>query len=89
MTAFTWTDAAGVSHDDLYIAESGGLGLSVIRDVDGTGGRPACGSGTTPCGATTVTNASGGALFNFPGGLVNDGLAIYLGTPRATPHRGC
>ena len=88
LTVFTWKDAAGVSHDDLYVAEIGGLGLSVIRDIDGTGGRPACGSGATPCGATTVTNASGGALFSFPGGLANDGLAIYLGdAPRNTPSR--
>ena len=45
MTAFTWTDTAGVRHDDLYLGESGGNGLSVIKDVDGSGGRPACGSG--------------------------------------------
>ncbi len=88
LTVFSWKDAAGVSHDDLYVAEIGGLGLSVIRDIDGTGGRPACGSGATPCGATTVTNASGGALFSFPAGLANDGLVIYLGdAPRNTPSR--
>lgn len=78
LTAFTWTDGAGVKHDDLYVAETGGLGLSVIRDVDGTGGRPACNS-TAPCGATTVVNASGSALFSFPGGLANDGKVITLG----------
>jgi hypothetical protein len=88
LTVFTWKDGAGVSHDDLYIGEIGGFGLSVIRDVDGTGGRPVCGSGATPCGATTVTNASGGALFSFPSGLTNDGKAITLGdAPRNTPSR--
>ncbi len=86
MTAFTRTDAAGVRHDDLYLGESGGNGLSVIKDVDGTGGRPACGSGATPCGATTVANASGGALFSFPGGLDSDGKVLYISdSPRNTP----
>lgn len=78
LTVFTWTDGAGVKHDDLYVAEIGGFGLSVIRDVDGTGGRPACNS-TSPCGATTVINAAGSALFSFPGGLANDGKVITLG----------
>jgi hypothetical protein len=78
LTVFTWTDAAGVKHDDLYVAETGGFGLSVIRDVDGTGGRPACNS-ASPCGATTVINAAGSALFSFPGGLANDGKVITLG----------
>ena len=88
LTVFTWTDAAGVKHDDLYVAESGGLGLSVIKDVDGTGGRPACGGGAAACNATTVINATGSALFSFPGGLTNDGKAITLGdAPRNTPSR--
>ena len=87
LTVFNWKDGAGVSHDDLYVAEIGGFGLSVIRDVDGTGGRPACNS-TSPCGATTVINASGGALFSFPWGLANDGKAITVGdAPLATPAR--
>ena len=87
LTVFNWTDAAGVKHDDLYVAETGGFGLSVIKDVDGTGGRPACNS-TSPCGATTVINATGSALFSFPGGLANDGKAITLGdAPRTTPSR--
>jgi IPT/TIG domain len=79
LTVFSWTDGAGVKHDDLYVAETGGLGLSVIRDVDGTGGRPACGGGAAACNATTVINASGSALFSFPGGLANDGKVITLG----------
>jgi len=79
LTVFTWTDGAGVKHDDLYVAETGGFGLSVIRDVDGTGGRPACGGGAATCNATTVINAAGGALFSFPGGLANDGKVITLG----------
>lgn len=86
MVAFTRTDPSGVRHDDLYLGESGGNGLSVIKDVDGTGGRPACGSGATPCGATTVANASGGALFSFPGGLESDGKVIYIAdSPLNTP----
>jgi hypothetical protein len=88
LTVFTWTDAAGVKHDDLYVAETGGIGLSVVRDVDGTGGRPACGGGATACNATTVINAAGSALFSFPGGLTNDGKAITLGdSPLNTPAR--
>lgn len=84
---FTRTDSDGVAHDDLYVAEGGGNGLSVIKDIDGTGGRPACNS-TTPCAATTVANASGGALFSFPGGLASDGVQIYIGdAPRNTPSR--
>ncbi len=86
MTAFTRTDSAGTRHDDLYLGESGGNGLSVIKDVDGTGGRPACGSGATPCGATTVANASGGALFSFPGGLESDGKVLFIAdSPLNTP----
>ncbi len=88
LSVFTWKDANGIRHDDLYVAETGGFGLSVIKDVDGTGGRPACGATATPCGATTVTNASGGALFSFPGALVTDGKVLYVGdAPRNTPGR--
>ena len=70
---------AGVQHDDLYVAEIGGLGLSNITDVDGTGGRPACGSGATPCGATTVKNAAGATVSFFPGGLAYDGTLLFVG----------
>jgi len=88
LTVFTWTDAAGVKHDDLYVAETGGFGLSVIKDVDGSGGRPACGGGAAACNATTVINASGSALFSFPSGLTNDGKAITIGdAPPNTPAR--
>src|SRR6185369_7831037 len=83
---FSWTDAAAVAHDDLYVAETGGFGLSVIKDVDGTAGRPACGTTPTPCAATTVTNASGAAMFSFPGGLATDGAVLYIAdAPRNTP----
>jgi hypothetical protein len=83
---FTRTDAAGVKHDDLYIAETGGFGLSAIGDVDGTGGRPACGSGATPCNASTVTNSLGQVVSFFPGGLVGDGTLLYVGdAPRNLP----
>jgi IPT/TIG domain len=85
---FTWTDAAGTRHDDLYIAESGGNGMSVIKDVDGTAGRPACGSGATPCNASTVANATGAALFSFPGGLTSDGQQLFIAdAPQNTPSR--
>jgi hypothetical protein len=88
LTVFSWTDGAGVNHDDLYIAEAGGNGMSVIRDVDGTGGRPACGSGATPCNATTVTSAGGTPLFSFPGALASDGTELYIAdAPRNTPSR--
>jgi len=87
LTVFSWTDAAAVKHDDLYVAESGGAGLSAIKDVDGTGGRPACG-GATACNSATVTNPAGSALFTFPGGLSNDGREITLGdSPLNTPAR--
>jgi hypothetical protein len=86
LAIFTWTDAAGARHDDLYIAETGGFGLSVIRDVDGTGGRPACGSTATPCKATTITTPNGGPLFSFPSGLVTDGTLLYVAdSPLNTP----
>lgn len=85
LTVFSYKDAAGAAHDDLYVAESGGLGLSVVKDVDGTGGRPAC-SAASPCGATTVTKPGGAALFSFPAGLDNDGKVITLGdSPTNTP----
>jgi IPT/TIG domain len=76
---FTRTDGAGVKHDDLYVAETGGAGLSVIGDIDGTGGRPACGAGATPCNASTVTNSTGQVVSFFPGGLVGDGTLLYVG----------
>jgi IPT/TIG domain len=87
LSVFTWTDSAAVRHDDLYVAEIGGFGLSVLRDVDGTGGHPAC-SATTTCTATTLTNASGAALVSFPAGLDNDGLQLLVAdAPRNTPAR--
>lgn len=78
LSVFTRTDASGVRHDDLYVAEAGGAGLSLIPDVDGTGGRPACTS-AGQCAAKTVANASGGALFSFPGAVENDGRQLYIG----------
>jgi hypothetical protein len=87
LSVFTWTDSAAVRHDDLYVAESGGLGLSVVRDVDGTGGHPACSASTT-CTATTLVNASGAALINSPTGLDNDGLQMLVADgPLNTPSR--
>ncbi|MGZ4743648.1 MAG: IPT/TIG domain-containing protein [Oryzihumus sp.] len=88
LAVFTWTDSAGVSHDDLYIAEAGGAGMSVVKDIDGSGGRPACGGGSTACNATTVANASGAPLFSFPGALASDGKQLYVAdAPRNTPSR--
>jgi hypothetical protein len=84
----SWTDGTAVRHDDLYIAESGGLGMSVIKDIDGTGGRPACDTTATPCGATTVVNAAGAARFTFPGAVVSDGTVLYVAdSPQNTPAR--
>jgi hypothetical protein len=87
LSVFTWSDASAVRHDDLFVAESGGFGLSVVRDVDGTGGHPACSVGTV-CAARTLVNASGAALINFPTGLDNDGLQLLVAdAPLNTPAR--
>jgi hypothetical protein len=84
----SWTDGNAVQHDDLYLAESGGLGMSVIKDIDGTGGRPACDTTATPCGATTVVNGTGGARFTFPGAVLSDGTVLYVAdSPQNTPAR--
>jgi hypothetical protein len=69
---------AGVAHSDLYLAEIGGKGLSMIPDITGTPTRPACGS-PTPCGAVTVTNSTGGVVSSFPSGIVTDGTTLYVG----------
>jgi hypothetical protein len=84
--AMVTTTTGGVSHDDLYVAESGGAGLSSIADVDGTGGRPACGTGGSICNATSVINAAGAHVSFFPGGLAWDGTLLYVGdAPRNLP----
>ena len=78
LQVFTWKDSAGASHDDLYVAESGGAGLSVIKDVDGTAGRPAC-TTAGQCAATTVTLPNGAPMLTFPSGLASDGKQLYVG----------
>ncbi|KQU68851.1 IPT/TIG domain-containing protein [Phycicoccus sp. Root101] len=84
LSLISLTGSDGVTHHDLYVAELGGAGMSVIKDVDGTGGRPACGA--SACTATTVASANGAALFSFPGGLANDGKVLYIAdAPRNTP----
>ena len=84
--AMVSTVAGGLRHDDLYVAEIGGFGLSSISDVDGSGGRPVCGSGASPCNAATVTNSTGAAVSFFPGGLAYDGTVLYIGdAPRNLP----
>lgn len=80
----THTDG-GVVHDDLYVAEIGGSGLTAITDVDGTAGRPVCGV-SSACGATPVTNSAGLAVSFAPGGLAYNGTVLYVGdAPRNGP----
>lgn len=81
------TDNAGIAHHDLYLAESGGFGLSAIHDIDGTGGRPACSSGAL-CAAVTVTAQNGTALVTLPGAVTADGAVLYVAdAPLTTPSR--
>jgi hypothetical protein len=77
------SDGVGVNsfvmfNGDLYLAELGGLGLSVIRDPSGVA-RPACAS-AAPCVAQTVSPL----IDSFPGGLATDGTNIYVGQAPTT-----
>ena len=74
--AMVSTSPGGTRHDDLYVAEIGGFGLSTIGDIDGTAGRPACGTAGSQCNATTVRNANGATVSFFPGGLAWDGTLL-------------
>ena len=74
----TTSDGRGVNSilflaNNLYLAEIGGAGLSVIPDPQGIS-RPACNS-TSPCKASTVTPT----FSFFPGGLATDGTNLFVG----------
>jgi hypothetical protein len=81
----TTSDGKGVNafvlfKNDLYVAELGGLGLSMIADPSGLN-RPVC-SAAAVCRATTVSPTPS----FFPGGLATDGTYIYIGdAPLASP----
>jgi len=81
----TTSDGRGVNsilflNNNLYLAEIGGAGLSVIPDPQGIS-RPACNS-TSPCRATTVSPT----FSFFPGGLATDGINLFVGdSPLTTP----
>ena len=81
----TTSDGRGVNSilflaNNLYLAEIGGAGLSVIPDPQGIS-RVACNS-TSPCRASTVTPT----FSFFPGGLATDGTNLFVGdSPLTTP----
>ncbi|HEY2236886.1 MAG TPA: IPT/TIG domain-containing protein [Candidatus Angelobacter sp.] len=81
----TTSDGRGVNSilflaNNLYLAEIGGAGLSVIPDPQGIS-RVACNS-ASPCRATTVTPT----FSFFPGGLATDGTNLFVGdSPLTTP----
>jgi hypothetical protein len=77
LAAVSFTDPASkLRHDNLYIAEAGGNGMSVIPDIDGSSGRPAC---TSSCFGTTVRDSTGAVVSFLAGGLVSDGTLLYVG----------
>ncbi len=78
LAGFTYNDSAGVRHDNLYIGEAGGNGMTAITDIDGTGGRPACTS-ATPCTPAIVHNAAGAVVSFLAGGLVSNGKVLFIG----------
>jgi len=78
LAGFTYNDAAGVRHDDLYVGEGGGNGMTAITDVDGTGGRPAC-TTTAPCAPTVVHDAAGGVVSFLAGGLASNNKVLFVG----------
>jgi hypothetical protein len=59
--------------NDLYLAETGGLGVSRIADPSGIS-RPAC-TAAAVCAATSLNPNPD----FFPGGMVSDGTYIYVG----------
>jgi len=81
----TTSDGKGVNtilflNNDLYLAESGGNGLSKIPDPQGAT-RAAC-TASSPCKATSVSPQ----ISFFPGGLATDGTNIFVGdSPLTTP----
>jgi hypothetical protein len=64
--------------NDLYVAESGGAGLSVVQDPSGVS-RAAC-TAASVCIATTVSPSPS----SFPGGLASDGTYLYIGDSPTT-----
>jgi IPT/TIG domain len=81
----TTSDGRGVNsllflNNNLYIAESGGNGLSMIPDPQGIS-RVACNS-ASPCKAASLNPQ----ISFFPGGLATDGTNLYIGdSPITTP----
>ncbi len=74
----TTSDGRGVNsllflNNNLYLAEIGGNGLSVIPDPQGIS-RAACNS-SSPCKATSVSPE----ISFFPGGLATDGTNLFVG----------
>ena len=78
LAGFTYTDSVGVRHDNLYIGEGGGSGMTAITDIDGTGGRPAC-TTATPCTPTVVRDAAGAVVSFLAGGLVSNNKVLFVG----------
>lgn len=74
MVMFTSTNPNATP--DLYLAELGGFGLSVIPDPSGTR-RAACAS-TAPCTAKTPSGLPNGVPAN-PAGLAADSTSLYIG----------
>ena len=79
------SDGKGVNtllflNNDLYLAEIGGFGISMIPDPQGVT-RAAC-NATSPCKASSLNPQ----LSFFPGGLATDGSNIFIGdSPLTTP----
>jgi hypothetical protein len=74
----TTSDGRGVNsllflNNNLYVAEVGGAGLSMISDPQGIT-RPACNS-ASPCISKTLNPE----ISFFPGGLATDGTNLYVG----------
>jgi hypothetical protein len=59
--------------NDMYLAETGGFGLSMIQDPSGVA-RAAC-NAAAPCTASSLNPA----VSFFPGGLATDQVSIYIG----------
>ncbi len=79
----TTSDGRGVNSllmfgNDLYLAELGGFGLSMIADPSGVTRAPC--TAAAPCKAVTVTPTPS----FFPGGLATDGTNIFIGEAQLT-----
>jgi hypothetical protein len=75
-------NALAMVGNDLYLAETGGAGLSTIPDPSGIH-RPAC-AAVAPCTAVQVPNAT--SVASFPGGLAADGSKLLVADkPGITP----